>query len=84
MLFGPPTNSTDTSPDGPDDAELQTIFILVIFASIGLEVLLRWAPHFDEWNPYIFSSEGHSGKLPVILSVIILTLWGFIFGIGAN
>lgn len=80
VLFGPPTNTTDASPDGPDDTELQTIFILVILASIGLELLLRWAPRFDTWG---FNSSARAyGIFPIFGAAIILALWIAIFIIG--
>lgn len=71
VLFGEPTDTVDSSASGPDDDKLVLIFFGTVIASILLEIVLRFAPALD-------------GVWPKITCLVILVLWGLVFGFGLS
>jgi len=71
VLFGEPTDTVDSSVSGPDDDNLVLIFFGTVIASILLEIVLRFAPTLH-------------GVWPKITCLVILVLWGLVFGFGLS
>lgn len=71
VLFGEPTDTVDSSASGPDDDKLVLIFFGTVIASILLEIVLRFAPALD-------------GVWPKITCLVVLVLWGLVFGFGLS
>ncbi len=71
VLFGEPTDTVDSSASGPDDDKLVLIFFGTVIASILLEIVLRFAPALH-------------GVWPKITCLVILVLWGLVFGFGLS